>query len=147
MMYLLGAVMIDTKPFSADSVRRESTGSLVAKPVMGGRQRKENTGEGEDDLTISGQLLPSRIGGLTQLDMLHAMRRRGARFPVMRGDGVRLGWYAIKSISEEHRALMSDGVGFELLYTVALEQADERPGDGQSVIGALLSLFSLGGVL
>ena len=51
------------------------------------------------------------------------------------------------SLVKEHRDLMSDGVGFELLYTIVLEQADERPGDGQSVIGGLLSLFSLNGVL
>lgn len=147
MMYLLGAVMIDFKPFSADAIRRDSSGSLVAKPVMGGRQRKENVGEGEDDLTISGSLLPNRIGGLTQLEVLHSMRRNGARFPVMRGDGTRLGWYAIKAMTEEHTDLMSDGVGFELQYTVVLEQAEERPGDGQSVIAGLLSLFSLNGVL
>ncbi|UXS04480.1 phage tail protein [Agrobacterium tumefaciens] len=147
MMYFLGAVMIDAKPFSADAVRRDSSGSLVVKPVMGGRQRKENVGEGEDDLTLSGSLLPNRIGGLTQLEVLHSMRRNGARFPVMRGDGTRLGWYGIKAMTEEHRDLMSDGVGFELLYTIVLEQADERPGDGQSVIGGLLSLFSLNGVL
>lgn len=145
MMYMLGSVTIDTKPFSADSVRRISSGALVAKPVMGGRQRKEVTGEGEDDLIISGQLLPSRIGGLTQLEVLHSLRRAGARFPVMRGDGERLGWYAIKELSEEHRDLERDGVGFELLYTITLEQADERPGNGQAVISALISLFGVGG--
>lgn len=148
MMYMLGAVSIDTKPFSADRVRRVSSGGLVAKPVMGGRQRKENTGEGEDDLIISGQLLPSRIGGLSELDTLHAMRRAAARFPVMRGDGYRFeSWYAIKDMTEEHVDLEGDGVGFEVLYTLTLEQADERPGDGQSIISSLLSLFDLGGTL
>ncbi|WP_281978791.1 phage tail protein [Pseudorhizobium flavum] len=146
MLYLLGPVAIETGRFSANSVRRISAGALVAKPVMGGPQRKENTGEGEDDLIISGQLLPSRIGGLTELEVLHSMRRQGARFPVMRGDGVRPGWFAIKEMSEEHVDLEGDGVGFEVIYSVTLERADAQAGDGQSVIGAILSLFSAGGV-
>jgi hypothetical protein len=147
MMYMLGAVTLDTKPFAADRVRRVSSGGLVPKPVMGGLQRKEKTGEGEDDLIISGQLLPSRIGGLDELETLHALRRAGARFPVMRGDGYRYPtWYAIKDLTEEHVDLEGDGVGFEVLYTLTLEQAEERPGDGQSIISGLLSLFGLGGL-
>jgi len=147
MLYHLGPVAIDTKRLSANSVRRSSAGALVAKPVMGGLQRKENTGEGEDDLMISGQLLPSRIGGLTELEVLHSMRRAGARFPVMRGDGMRPGWFAIREMSEEHIDLEGDGVGFEVVYSVTLERADPRPGDGQAVISAILSLFFVGGAL
>lgn len=147
MQYLLGAVSLDTRPVSADSFSRTGTGGMVAKPVIGGRQRKEFTGEGEDDLVITGTLVPSRTGGLSQLETLHAMRRRGARFPVMRGDGVRLGWYSIKELAEDHQDLGPDGVGFIVAYSVTLEQAEERPGDGQSIIGALLSLFAAGGVI
>ena len=147
MQYLLGAVALDTRPLSADSVRRTASGGLVAKPVIGGRQRKERTGEGEDDIVITGTALPTRTGGLDQLETLHAMRRAGARFPLMRGDGVRPGWYAIKEIAEEHREIQRNGVGFEIAYTITLEQADEQPGDGLNVVGGLLSLFNaLGGV-
>ena len=147
MQYLLGAVGIDTRPLSADSVRRQATGGLVAKPTMGGRQRKEKTGEGEDDITITGTLLPSRIGGLTELEALHAMRRASTRFPLMRGDGTRLGWYAIKDITEDHREIGRDGVGFEVQYSVTMEQAGEEAGAAQSVISGLFSLFSaLGGL-
>ncbi|PZR71520.1 MAG: phage tail protein, partial [Stutzerimonas stutzeri] len=95
MLYLLGAVAVDTAPFSIDSMDRQSGASIAAKPIIGGRQRKENTGEGEDDITISGTILPSRIGGLSELETLHGMRRSGARFPLMRGDGYRYGWYVI----------------------------------------------------
>lgn len=148
MLYMLGAVQLDTRPVSADSVQRLATGGLVAKPVMGGRQRKEATGEGEDELTIAGTLVPQRHGGLTELETLHEMRRQNARFPVMRGDGYRFpSWYAIKQISETHEDLTKEGLGFIISYSVTLEQAEERSGDGQAVIGALLSLFKLGGRL
>jgi uncharacterized protein len=147
MMYLLGAVALDTRPLSADALTRTSSGSLVAKPVMGGRQRKENTGEGDDEITITGSLLPARIGGMSELEILHAMRRAGSRFPLMRGDGMALGWFAIKTMTEQHDDLQKNGVGFQVVYSVTLEQADPQTGDGQTVISALLSLFALGSAL
>ncbi len=59
----------------------------------------------------------------------------------MRGDGIRPGWYAIKQIDEEHREIQRNGVGFEIAYTITLEQADEQQGDALNVIGGLFSLF------
>lgn len=141
MLYLLGAVALDSRGMSADVMERSGAGGLVAKPVMGGRQRKEATGEGDSDIVISGTLMPSRIGGMTAIEALDAMRRSNARFPVMRGDGYAFGWYAIKELSERHEELERDGVGFIVSVRVVLEQADALPGDGQQVVSGLLSLF------
>lgn len=147
MLYQLGAVQLDTRGISVDAFERTSTGGLVAKPTMGGRQRKEATGEGEDDISLVGTLLPSRIGGLDQLEALHAMRRRNARFPVLRGDGyVFESWYAIKELSEQHEEIERDGVGFIVTVRIVLEQADMGAGDGLNVISGLLSLFDALGV-
>lgn len=147
MLYLLGAVAIDTAPFSIDRMERQASGSIAAKPIIGGRQRKENTGEGEDDITLTGQILPTRIGGLSELETLHEMRRKGTRFPLMRGDGFRFGWYVINKISEKHENILRNGVGFTVQHSVTMEQADMDAGDGQQVILGLLSLFgALGGL-
>ncbi len=81
MQYLLGAVALDTRPLSADSVRRTASGGLIAKPVIGGRQRKERTEKVRTILSSLAQRFPTRTGGLDQLEALHAMRRAGARFP------------------------------------------------------------------
>ena len=51
------------------------------------------------------------------------------------------------AVSEEHVDLEGDGVGFEVVYSVTLERADAQAGDGQAMIGAILSLFSAGGTL
>lgn len=139
-LYVLGGVVMDTRPFNADKFERRASADLVQKAVMGGLQPSEFMGEGEESLTLSGQLLPFKTGGLTELDVLDEMRRTGARFPVMRGDGKRLGTYAITDISERHRELMRDGVGFVVKYSVSLRKV-QASYDGGAVIAALLSIF------
>lgn len=143
MLYMLGALTIDTAPFSIDAMERNADASIVAKPVMGGAQPKEFTGEGEDDLTLSGTLLPAHLGGLDELDTLHAMRRAGMRFPLMRGDGYRFGWYAITRITERHEQLSRSGVGYVVRHTVEMTRAEADAGAGQQVIAGLLSLFGV----
>lgn len=139
---MLGTVTIDTKPFSIDAMERSADASVVAKPVIGGRMPKEFTGEGEDDITLSGQILPLHIGGLDELETLHAMRRSGARFPVQRGDGWRPGWYAITKITEQHSELSRDGVGYVVKHQITMTRVDEDAGAGQQIISALLNIFS-----
>ena len=46
MLYMLGSVTIDTRPFAIDEMERTSDASIAVKPVIGGRQGKEFTGEG-----------------------------------------------------------------------------------------------------
>lgn len=86
-------------------------------------------------------MLPSKIGGLTQLETLDEMRIAGVRFPLLRGDGRRLGWRAITHISESHKELMRDGVGFILEHRIKMKKVQQEAGSGQQIIQALLSLF------
>ncbi|MEJ8474441.1 phage tail protein [Roseibium algae] len=142
MLYMLGTVEIDTRPFSADDVQRNGTADLVKKPVIGGMAPSEFTGDGGETLTISGQLLPSKIGGLTELEALQEMRRQGARFPVMRGDGARLGTFAIAAISESHKTLLRDGVGFVVSYSIQMQRVQQDQGGRRQTVQGLLSLFN-----
>ena len=141
MLYMLGALIVDTRPFSAEDVRRTASADIVAKPLMQAFPSKEFMGEGEDDLILSGQLLPAKIGGLTELEIAHEMRRSGTRFPLLRGDGQRLGWYAITQISEQHSHLMRNGVGFIVRHSITMTKVEPDQGAGQQLIAGLLSLF------
>lgn len=143
MLYMIGSLALDTRPFNVDEITREAEASIVAKPLIGAFPAKEFTGEGEDDITLSGQLLPSKIGGLSELEVAHQMRRDGARFPLMRGDGTRLGWYAITRISERHRELGRDGVGFIVQVSISMTKTQATAGAGQQIIAGLLSLFGV----
>ena len=45
-LYVLGGVVMDTRPFNADTFDRTASADLVQKAVMGGMQPSEFIGEG-----------------------------------------------------------------------------------------------------
>jgi phage protein U len=142
MLYMLGTLTVDTRPFSIDTMERTSDASIVAKPLIGAFPSKEFTGEGEDDITISGEILPFHLGGLNQLETAHAMRRAGTRFPLHRGDGWRPGWYAISKLTEKHTELADNGVGYKVAHVITMVKVNPDSGEGQQIISGLISLFS-----
>lgn len=142
MLYMIGTLAFDTKPFNVDAVTRKATADLAEKPVVSGLAPSEFMGDGGETLKLSGRLLPAVIGGLSELEIAHQMRRSGARVPVMRGDGFRLGTFAITAIEERHTHLLQGGVGFALDYTIDLKKVQEDRDGNLGVVQGLMSLFN-----
>ncbi len=142
MLYSIGALTLDTRPFSVDEMQRSTSADFADKPVMGGMIAREFMGEGEEKITLSGQLLPFKTGGLTELEMAHGFRRSGQKLPVLRGDGARLGWYVIDTITENHTDLMRDGVGFFVKHSISLTKVSPA-GASPGIIVTILSLFGM----
>ncbi|MBO9125446.1 MULTISPECIES: phage tail protein [unclassified Rhizobium] len=142
MLYSIGALTLDTRPFSVDEMQRSTSADFADKPVMGGMIAREFMGEGEEKITLSGQLLPFKTGGLTELEMAHGFRRSGQKLPVLRGDGARLGWYVIDTITENHTDLMRDGVGFFVKHSISLTKVSPD-GASPGIIVTILSLFGM----
>jgi phage protein U len=142
MLYSIGSLTLDTRPFSVDEMQRSASADFATKPLIGTMQGREFMGEGEDKITLSGQILPFKIGGLTELEMAHSFRISGQKLPVLRGDGKRMGWFVIESISETHQDLMRDGVGFFVKHSITLVKVAPE-GASPAILGTILSLFGL----
>ncbi|KKX24304.1 phage tail protein [Rhizobium sp. LC145] len=142
MLYLIGALKLDTRPFSVDEVQRTMSADFADKPIVGGMIAREFMGEGSDKLILSGQLLPFKTGGLTELELVKSMMLAGLSQPVQRGDGTRVGWFTIDKVSEGHKELMRDGVGFFIRHSIELTKSSPER-SSTSVINSILSLFGL----
>ncbi|MCF1502894.1 phage tail protein [Afifella sp. H1R] len=140
MLYMIGTLTLDVA-LNVDTVDRDASADLATKPVIGGLEPSEFMGEGKDEFILSGQLLPTKIGGLDELEIAHQMRRDGTRVPLMRGDGSRLGTFAITRIAEKHEDLVATGVGFRVRHTITLKKVQPDAAAGRQVIFGLLSLF------
>lgn len=144
MLYQIGSLTLDTRPFNADEMGRSASADFAVKPLIGTLPGREFIGEGDDKITLSGQLLPFKTGGLTEVEVAHGFRQSGQRLPVMRGDGKMFGWFAIESIQETHRELDRNGVGWIVKYTISLVKVGPE-GASQNIIGSILSLFNVMG--
>jgi len=143
MLYMIGAVQVDTFPFSVDGVSRSGSADIATKPLLNGLKGAEFMGEGDDRLNMRGQLLPAKIGGLPQLEALRSAMNQGAALPVMRGDGTRLGTYMITNLRENHDHLLRDGIGAVVKVSISLKKVPAERSAGTQVIPALLQLFDI----
>jgi phage protein U len=142
MLYMIGPVTVDVFPFNADAVGVEGTTDYAKKDLLGRLPAREFVGEGDETLTLKGQVLPSKLGGLSSIEALHGMRRQGERTFVMRGDGRVMGWYAVEHISEQHEMLGPNGVGQVVKHEVKLIMVDPPGSDaGAGIIGDLIGLL------
>ncbi|MFO1151012.1 MAG: phage tail protein [Alsobacter sp.] len=140
MLMQLGAVTFDVTPFNMHEHVRETAATFVSKDVLGRRPPLEFVGEGEESFTFEGRLFPQKLGGLERLDVLHDMRQSGTALPLMRGDGVPLGWFVIESVREQSTYLDAAGVGKLVAFTITLKRSDAAsPG---SIFGIISGLFS-----
>ncbi|SOC47668.1 hypothetical protein SAMN05892877_13218 [Rhizobium subbaraonis] len=142
MIYALGSLSIKVAPFNVSQVSRDATTDFVAKPVIGAEPPMEYVGEGANKMTLSGQLLPRKLGGLSELDHLHQMRASGQPQYLMRGDGTPFGWHVIESVAERSTYLDARGVGQVIEVTITLRRAG-KPAAGAffSVISNIIGLF------
>lgn len=140
MLYQLGVLSIRVQPFNVDKYQRDGTTDYAAKPVLGAEPPLEYVGEGANTLTLSGSLFPKAIGGLTELEILEAMRTSGTPQYVLRGDGRPMGWYAIQSVSEAGEHLAHDGVARKIGITIKMRRAGKP--SRLALFAILLGLFT-----
>lgn len=143
-LFWVGPLQLDTFPFNADRFERQASGDYAVKPVMGGLKPREAMGEGDDVITLSGQLLPTKIGGLTELDLADQFRMSQQPLPCQRGDGKSLGWRVIDSMRESHEDLQRDGIGFAVTYSLQLTKVPApSAASGSGMIAMITSLFGI----
>lgn len=142
MLYQIGPVTVDVFPFNASEVERDGATDYAKKELLGRLPGREYVGEGDETLTLKGQVLPTKIGGLGEIEALHGLRRAGEQIMVVRGDGAVLGWFAVENVKESHEHLGADGVGQVVKHEIKLVRVDPPGGEaGAGLLGLLLSLF------
>jgi len=124
MLCQLGSVMFEVWPVNITDTGRNNEAGLVDKPVLGRRPPVEFVGDGPETVTLSIKLFPEKLGGLSSLASLAAMRQSGQPQYMMRGDGVPMGWMAIERVSERSTHLNAQGVGRVIEVELSLRRTD-----------------------
>ncbi|WP_099867837.1 phage tail protein [Pararhizobium haloflavum] len=135
MLYRLGSLAIKVHPFNVHQVGREAAADYAFKPVIGAEAPGEFVGEGANTWSFEGQLLPRKIGGLDELEILDQMRSSGLPQYLIRGDGRPMGWVVIESVSEQSTYLDPQGVGQVITVSIRVRRAPKpSPGSYFSIV-------------
>lgn len=138
MLMALGPVLFDIH-LDLQQVEMEWNSAFAKHDVMGGPPVYEDVGEEESTITLSGALYPyvlSTGGGLAALEIARTTK---IPLPLLRGDGLPMGFVLIRSISRTDSSLdAGQGIGNEIEYSVKLIKVGS-PGLGGAE--ALLRLF------
>lgn len=124
MLMTIGAVALEVWPLNITDTSRSTGGEFAEKAIMGRRPVLEFVGEAAETLGLSAKLFPAKLGGLAELDNLHAIRTSGLPQYVMRGDGTPLGWFVLAELSENSTHLDGRGVGQVIEINITLKRTD-----------------------
>lgn len=142
MLYQIGPLTLDTFPVEVGKASRETSADFAKHDLIGARRGYEFGGPGDATITVSGQLLPFHIGGLSEIELAHQLVEAGDPLFVVRGDGLVLGWRVLTNAKEDHSEIGPTGVGFVVAYELKLERVPDPPTSvAGDAIDLLLSLF------
>lgn len=124
MLMLIGPVLFKVQPFNLTDAAHSYGASHVEKPVMGGRQPFEFTGEDTESWSFRAVLFPQKFGGESALTLLKLMSRSGLPQYMLRGDGSLMGWMVVTAVTERSSYLDASGVGRVIEVDISLNRSE-----------------------
>lgn len=123
-MYTWGPLQFQVWPLNIHEFDHETDTDWAQKEIVGSAIFREWVGENDENLYFRGKLFPYRIGGMSEMELMEATRRKGIAQAMIRSGGAQgthLGWFVIEKLVRSHKFLSSEGVGqvveFEAVFT------------------------------
>lgn len=111
---------LGTLPF--EELQRRTSWNHASNSRVGARDAFQYVGPGDDQVTLSGALLPQVAGTFASLRTLRDMADEGESWPLTAGTGQIFGNYIVKSIDETRKHMMVDGVPRKTDFTITLDR-------------------------
>jgi phage protein U len=111
-----------TLPFS--EMQRRSDWRHARNDRVGARAAAQYVGPGEDNITLSGVLMPEAAGTLDSIETLRAMADNGDAYPLIDGLGRIVGQYVITALDERKTHFLDNGVARKTDFALDLARVD-----------------------
>jgi phage protein U len=119
-LFQFGLIQFQIFPLNVSSVTHMTQTDWAKKEIAGSAIFREWVGEGDEEISLRGKVFPlwmasqQKDSGMGHLDLLDQYRRYGTSHLLMRGDGIKLGWFVIERLSRNHASLDEKGVGQQI---------------------------------
>lgn len=132
-----GPLVGEVQPVSVFGMTRRRGPSLVRKPVFGGLQPTEKTGENDDLITLSLRLFPEMWGGVDMLEAYAPVVNAGLALPLVQGGRKNLGFFKCENFEQTDSEIGVYGTGriIEVTLDFVRAEPDRSPGGIAQVFG------------
>jgi len=122
MLAAIGMFVFETDSLLFDEFARKRSWRHARTERFGAIAASQFVGPGDDDVTLSGRLVPGLAGRWSSLQRIAEMADTGEAFPLADGTGTILGQFTIEGLDETHRSLIDNGRARLIDFTLTLRR-------------------------
>lgn len=122
MLAAIGMFVFETDTALFDELARKRSWRHARTERFGAIAASQFVGPGDDDVTLSGRLVPGLAGRWSSLQQIAEMADTGEAFPLADGTGTILGQFTIEGLDETHRSLIDNGRARLIDFTITLRR-------------------------
>ncbi len=125
MLAALGMFVFETASAPFEELSRRRAWRHERTKRFGARDAGQYVGPGEDQVTISGAIVPGITGGYSAIEQLAAMAETGEAWPLSDGTGTVFGHFTIDALDEGHKYLSENGKARRIDFTLTLTRTGD----------------------
>ncbi|HDS6525254.1 TPA: phage tail protein [Klebsiella aerogenes] len=125
MMMVLGLFVFQLRTVSYQQLQYQRNWRHVTNNRVNRRPTTQFLGPDNDQLTLSGVLMPEVTGGRLSLLALELMAEQGKAWPLIEGGGTIYGMYVIESLNQTKSEFFSSGEARKIEFSLGLKRVDE----------------------
>lgn len=122
MLMSLGLFVFALPTLAYDQLQRRTGWDHSRSKRVGAIAASQFLGEGEDNITLSGCLVPEAAGSFGALRTIRQMGKDGDHYPLVAGTGIVFGNFAIISLDERQQYFLDNGVPRKTDFTIELSR-------------------------
>ena len=141
-MARLGQFQFSINTAAFQQLQRRSSYEWQAKKRIGRKPAQQHTGNGADEITLSGEIYPHYRGGLGQVGRMREQASRGEPLPLVYAFeqfGQYCGRWCITGIDETRTVFFDNGMPRKIEFSLSLVEYGEDAGAEAGVKSALMS--------
>ena len=122
MLAAFGMFIFETSSAPFDELARRRAWRHEQTQRFGAIAASQFTGPGDDQITLSGSLVPSLAGRYSAISDLVAMADTGEAQQLADGTGQILGTFVITALDESHKHLIDNGLARLVEFSITLQR-------------------------
>lgn len=121
-MMQLGSFQFGIPTAAYQELNRRTAYRWAQQDLYGRLPGLQNTGPGEDTMTLSGVIYPEYRGGFTQVEQMRSLAGRGQPQLLVSGTGQIMGRWVIESVEEKQGTFAAFGLARKQEFTLQLKR-------------------------